>query len=132
MLIGQVPNTSLYIGMSRRQFGACQALAQAQHPERDEDDWMASEQTRTTFLDLSDNRIRQQIRSRDMAYLSFVQQEQRALETQTRRGFTTAQDASWQDLLRTPVQEINEPPEPVIESATEDTYLAINRRALGQ
>jgi hypothetical protein len=129
MLVGQVPNTSLYIGMSRRQFGACRAVAQAQSQFLRQNDWMASQQTRTTFLDRSESEINQQLRSRDMMYLNSTR-DWPELETQARRGFITAERTSWQDLLQTPVREIRSLPNQVVESATEDTYLAIDRSAL--
>ncbi|MBO0881618.1 MAG: hypothetical protein J2P17_15010, partial [Mycobacterium sp.] len=69
MLVGQVPNTGLYIGLSRRQYGACRALADAQRRLLPRDDWLANRPARVEFFELNDNDIAQGIRRREQNYL---------------------------------------------------------------
>lgn len=130
LVVGQVPNTTLYVGMSRRQYGACKAVAEAQEELFPSDDWIASRHSRAEVLDFNDNEVARRIRQRDIDYLNRVRQERLALEATARAGFDDSRDRSWESMLGRGVERIRAIPDQFIEAATEDTYLAIDRRSL--
>ena len=124
MLTGRVPGTDLVIGMSRRLFATCESIAvrdaeimstvqedlpRGEEPEASDEDAIEEflELRRATFAereaDFRDD-------TRDVA----------------RRAYAAGEESSWQQILRYEPQLDAESPGGLLESATPDTYLAID------
>jgi hypothetical protein len=130
MLVGQIPNTDLFVGLSRRQYGACRALASAQRQLLPEDNWLADPQRRAQMLDLDSEQMSRRVRERNVSFHIRVQRERAQLASVARDGFTEARDMAWESVLGDPVREIRSLPGQFVEAATEDTYLALDARSL--
>jgi hypothetical protein len=131
MLIGQVPNTGLYLGMSRRLYGACQALATEQRALLPGGDWAANAVARQGMLNLSEDEITERLERRRDEYLRRVRQVRQRLGAVARDGFETAREVGWDSVLGFDVRPIEDVPEQFIGTAGEDTYLAIDGRTPG-
>lgn len=121
MLTGRVPGTNMLIGMSRRLFEACRDLA-------DEEAEIAADLEPETQLDLfGDEELEEYSRERRAAFVEREAGRRSRIHEAVRRGFERGTSSSWYELLeRQP--EVNASPAPdLLESATADTYLAIDR-----
>lgn len=130
MLVGQVPNTDLYVGLSRRMYGACKALADAQRELLPRDDWLAVPQVRAEVWDLEENQIAALMRERSVEFFARAQQERKFLAAEVRRTFDRASDQSWEILLDQRTAPVDSLPPQFLESATADTYLALDSRSI--
>lgn len=127
MLTGRIPETGMTIGMSRRLFEACRQLAtveaeiwedvRADVPDLDEgglDDAEAEYymmQRRNRFADREES-------SREQVYQV------------ARQAFERGQERSWMELIQADVPLVTESSSSLLESATTDTYLAIDTSAV--
>lgn len=131
MLTGQVPGTDLILGMSRRLFAACRALAseEAQLIRAVQADLPYLSETsfpEAVDEDTFDDRIRER-------RTLFAEQEadiRDHLSATTRSGYDIGRESSWQELINFEPQLIAEPSADLLESATADTYLAIEGGAI--
>lgn len=130
MLVGQIPNTDLYVGLSRRLYGACQALAQAQRQLLPREDWLASSQRRASVWSLDEEQISERARERTISFFEQVQQREPELAAAAHRGFIQAGDQDWGSVLGHRVTSIDSLPGQFLEGATADTYLAVDVRSL--
>jgi hypothetical protein len=122
MLTGRIPGTNMIIGLSRRLFEACRNLAS-------EDEQIAEE----TGLESEygpfgrDEEIEVYARERRAAFVERESAQRPRLREVARQGFEQGRDHSWAQLLGQQPG-INSGPAPsLLEGATADTYLAIDR-----
>lgn len=133
MLVGSVPSTDLILGMSRRLFGACEALSTAEgelaqkaaydarsiHTARDDErpygavtpDEQQSERSRRELRLLHDAR---------REYLQGV----------AREGFSKGADREWESLIDLSPRLADPGHSGYLEAATSDTYLAVRSDSL--
>jgi hypothetical protein len=122
MLTGRVPGTNMIIGLSRRLFEACRNLAS-------EEEQIAEEVGPESEYGLfgSDEEIEEYTRERRAAFVEREATRGPRLREVARQGFEQGRDNSWSQLLGQEPS-INSGPAPgLLESATADTYLAIDR-----
>jgi len=124
LLTGPVPGTDIVLGMSRRLFAACRSLAAEQAQ------LLLAAQAGLPDLPVTEHTdeeaIEYQIRER-RAF--FAEQEATAdipLRETTRQAYEIGRESSWQQLIDVQPQLVAEPPANLLESATPDTYLAID------
>ncbi|SNS21145.1 hypothetical protein [Actinomadura mexicana] len=126
MLTGKVPGTDLTLGMSRRLFAACHSLAaeqdrllleaQADFPDL----WESAPEV--VIEDMAEERIRE----RRAWFAEREAGERERLFGTTRRAYERGRESSWQELLDIEPQLDVEPQANQLESATLDSYLAID------
>ncbi|HWO66954.1 MAG TPA: hypothetical protein VNO31_43670 [Umezawaea sp.] len=126
MLTGQVPGTDLVVGMSRRLFGACAALARVEvevaaevdhevpRPRSGEPDGVVERKDQERWL------VKREVERRRWS----------DAVGRTREGFADGAGRSWEDLLQSPVAFSPDPRPGFLEAATEDTYLAVDATAV--
>lgn len=122
MLTGRIPGTNMLIGISRRLFGACRELA-------DEQAQIAGELEPEIQLDLfgSEDELEEYSRERRAAFIQLEAARNPRIRAAVRQGFRRGEDSSWYQLLQQQ-PEVNSGTTPdLLESATADTYLAIDR-----
>jgi hypothetical protein len=128
MLTGSVPGTGISIGMSRRLFGACRNLA-----AEDREAWSALSalparrgmNDRLVPFDAEDDAVDELILQR-REYLTDWEEDTRPRQlTSAREGFDRGSTASWTELLNTQPPLDTDTHPSLLESATEDAYLAI-------
>lgn len=125
MLTGRVPGTDLVIGMSRRLFGACAALAQVEADVAFQVD--AELPRRRLFSQDGEAERIEQIRFERRALQHRLVRERRtAAADTTRRGFEQGALRSWDQLINRDVAFTVDPYPGFLEAATEDTYLAVD------
>jgi hypothetical protein len=130
MLTGRVPGTNMIVGLSRRLFEACRNLAvEDEQILAVEEEQVAAEIERGSEYGLFDldEGVEKYARERRAAFVEREAAERTRLRETTRQGFERGQNNSWYQLLgREP--DIDSNPAPgLLESATADTYLAIDR-----
>ena len=128
MLTGRIPGTNIVVGLSRRLYEACRNLAE-QDRQLGEEIAVAidpeSEDVRFDFDEGIDSFTRERRaafveRERDVARRS-------QLRETARQGFQRGRSSTWHQLLNQEPS-INSGPAPnLLESATADTYLAVDR-----
>lgn len=131
MLTGRVPGTDLILGMSRRLFTACRALAaeearlfetvQADLPSVPESDELAA---------VSEDWLEDRILERRALFAEREDELRDHLRATTREGYEVGGESSWQQIIDTEPQLIAEPPADLLEGATPDTYLALEGTAI--
>lgn len=145
MLTGRLPGTDLILGMSRRLYGACRALAYTESRivarVLEEQPMYLEEPLRV--VQLTDHMVAQaserQMSTRSyekrvtevQEYVRAVREEHRDEQLRSvRDGFTTGDSGSWTNLIDLAPRLALPGEEGFLESATTDTYLAIEEEAL--
>ncbi|MFC5147130.1 hypothetical protein [Streptomyces aureoversilis] len=145
MLVGRLPGTDLMLGMSRRLYGACRALAEAERRVV-----ARVREARPKYLDV----LPREVRSADSAavpmverwvsdraykkritevqeYAREVREEQRDDQLRAvRAGFAMGNDSTWLRLIDLAPRLALPREEGFLEAATADTYLAVEEQAL--
>jgi hypothetical protein len=122
MLTGRIPGTDIIIGMSRRLFEACRNLAYEEEQIAEE----TEPESQYGLFDL-DEEVEEYTRERRAAFVEREVALRPRLRDATRQGFQRGRDTSWYQLLnQQPVINTSSAPE-LLEGATTDTYLAIER-----
>lgn len=126
MLTGPVPGTDLIIGISRRLYGACDALARVQaemastinaeypRPSLDQDD--------EDLERLRDDRINR--------YWDLERSLRSAATETASQGASRGEERRWEELYGGPLEFSSDPAPGYVEAATPDTYLAVDARAV--
>jgi hypothetical protein len=126
MLTGRVPGTNMTIGLSRRLFEACRNLASEEEQIEEQIATEIESEGEYGLFDL-DEEVDEHARARRAAFVRSEAAQRTRLRETTRQGFDRGRDNSWYQLIN---QEpgINYSSEPdLLESATTDTYLAIDK-----
>lgn len=124
MLTGLIPGTGVIVGMSRRLFEACRNLAS--------EELRLAEAGLLTFLpettpdQISEDQLDKFVRQRRADFAEREFSARPMLRASAREGFERGRASSWQDLLDEQPRIETEQPRDLLESATADTYLAIN------
>ncbi|MDH6190261.1 hypothetical protein M2168_003293 [Streptomyces sp. CZ24] len=146
MLTGRLPGTDLMIGMSRRLFGACRALAEMDRrmvaeieessamptvyssPQRLPD--MRTDFAATAPSDVSERQYERHMAERDERVRSHRERHRDAFGQAARRGFDSGDASPWEAF--TPITpRLTSPSEDgFLEAATADTYLAVEQDSL--
>lgn len=145
MLAGRLPGTDLMLGMSRRLYGACRALAYAERrvvaQVREERptylkglprEVQPTEGTVPGLLErqMSDRAYEERI-TEVQEYVREVREEQRDDQLRSvRDGFTMGGSGSWMHLIDLAPRLTLPREEGFLEAATSDTYLAVEEEAL--
>ncbi|WJY41162.1 hypothetical protein QT196_29965 [Streptomyces sp. P9-2B-2] len=145
MLTGRLPGTDLMLGMSRRLYGACRALAYAERRVvarvREERPKYLEELprevqpvdgtvTRMPERQMSDRVYEERI-AEVQEYVREVREEQRDDQLRSvRDGFTMGDSGSWMHLIDLAPRLALPREEGFLEAATADTYLAVEEEAL--
>jgi hypothetical protein len=127
MVTGQVPGTDVVMGMSRRLFAACRSLAaeQAQLLLDAQAD-LPGLATKVSGEPIDEEEVEDRLRER-RAFLAEREADTRdRLRGTTRQAYEIGGESSWQQLLDVQPQLATESPTNLLESATLDTYLAID------
>ena len=130
MLTGRVPGTDLILGMSRRLFAACRSLA-VEESQLLPVSWTGSSDlfANAPLDELDGDRADYRIRERREQFAYWEEEARGRLLTTTREAYEIGRKSSWEQLLDVQPQLAAEPPANVLEAATPDTYLAIERSA---
>lgn len=137
MLTGRIPGTNMVVGLSRRLYEACKNLAdQDQQPgageDRPEEEIAVAIEPEEEYerFDL-DEKVDQYTRERRAVFVDRERDAARRarLSAAAREGFEYGRNNSWRQILEQEQEpRINSDPAPdLLESATADTYLAIDR-----
>lgn len=146
MLTGKLPGTDLVIGMSRRLFGACRALARAngamvaeiQDSQATRSPDVSSQRLSAPLPDLfdavpGDASERQYENARAERYervREYRDSHRDDLGQAVRRGFNTGKASPWETLTQTTPRLTASSEDGLLEAATTDTYLAVEQDAL--
>jgi len=130
MLTGRVPGTDLVLGMSRRLFAACRSLA-TEESQLLPVAWVGSSDlsVATPLDDLDEDRADYRIRERREQFAYWEEEARDRFLATTREAYEIGRESSWEQLLDVQPQLAAEPPTNLLEGATSDTYLAIERSA---
>ena len=132
MLTGRVPGTDMVIGMSRRLFEACRDLAANEEDIADEarpEELFPTVGQRARFE--SDDDIEEYQHERRAAFAAREAASRPRLRAAARQGFNRGRHSTWNELLPDEQITINANPQPgLLESATADTYLAIDTHSV--
>jgi hypothetical protein len=122
MLTGPVPGTDIIIGMSRRLFETCRRLAA-------EDIRIAEEVGFDIGITDGDeiDEGEEGVRENNVDFAERKAASSSLLRTTAREGFGRGAQSSWRQLLDEEPPIITEPQPDLLESATADVYLAIDR-----
>lgn len=145
MLAGQLPGTDLMLGMSRRLYGACRALAEAERRVvarvREERPTYVAELPRemprsgravvpVSGREMGDRAYEDRI-SEVQDYVREVREDQRDDQLRSvRAGFMRGDRASWLHLIDLAPRLAAPREDGFLEAATADTYLAVEEEAL--
>jgi hypothetical protein len=122
MLTGRVPGTNMSIGLSRRLFEACRDLAS----EEEQIDLEVGPESQPGLFG-PDEELEEYTRERRAAFVGREAARRPQLREAARQGFERGGNSSGSELLGQQ-PDINSGPAPgLLESATADTYLAIDR-----
>ncbi|WP_167502500.1 hypothetical protein [Streptomyces malaysiensis] len=139
MLAGRLPGTDLMLGMSRRLYGSCRELANAERrivaQARDERPAYLAELPRAAVTPLSERPVSDRAYKDRIfeaeRYMREVREERREEQLRAvRSGFTTGDRASWLHLLGSVPRLALPREEGFLEAATADTYLAVEEETL--
>jgi hypothetical protein len=126
MLTGRVPGTNMIIGLSRRLFEACRNLASEEEQIEEEVAVEMAPESQPGLFDL-DEEVDEYTRARRAAFREREAARRTRIRETTRQGFEHGRDNSWYQLLGQEPS-INASADPgLLESATPDTYLAVDR-----
>lgn len=125
MLTGRIPGTEMIIGMSRRLFAACRSLAAEQAELLLAIDADLPDLPDTTSPELIEEAAEERIRERRTLFAEREAEERDRLRSTTRQAYEFGRERSWQQLFDIQPQLVTEPPANLLESASPDTYLAI-------
>jgi len=132
MLAARLPGTDLMIGMSRRLFGACHELAEAEATmvAEIEDAPIMRVPDPAVPGDVSEQRYEKHLAERHERVRGYRDRRRNDFRQAARRGFTAGETSPWERFIEiTP--ELTSPAEDgFLEAATRDTYLAVEREAL--
>lgn len=132
ILTGRVPGTDVVVGMSRRLFEACRGLAADEEQVAEEAQPSGVPPESSEYLSPeSDEDVEEYQRERRAAFAAREAASRPRLRAAVRQGFERGRNSSWGELLPNESFTINTDPQPgLLESATADTYLAIDVRAV--
>ena len=134
MLTGSVPGTGIIVGMSRRLFAACRNLAAEDQEDRSELPVQLGRRGMSDLtlpFDADDDEVDEFVRERRQ-FLADRQAYRRPRQLSSARdGFERGRAASWSELLDAQPSLDTETRPSLLESATEDVYLAIPVQASG-
>ena len=129
MLVCRVPGTDLLIGMSRRLFAACRMLDQERvgilRTLGADSDVLAVYQDRN-FLDEDAYEVQVQVQRARFAESENASRDR--VRATARDGYEAGQESDWQQLLDVQPPLVIDSPSGLLESATPDTYIAIDTR----
>jgi hypothetical protein len=127
MLTGQVPGSDVVMGMSRRLFSACRSLA-AEHAQlllavqSDLQDFPGTAPGELVDEEEPEDRVR----GRRAVFAEREADIADRVRRTTRQAYEIGRESSWHQLIDVQPQVVIEPPANLLESATADTYLAID------
>lgn len=115
----------MFIGMSRRLFEACRDLAS-------EEEQIAEELEPETQLELfgREEELEQYSRERRSAFVERESDRDPRLRAATCQGFERGRHSTWYQLIEQQPEIISSPATGLLEGATQDTYLAIDKLAV--
>lgn len=127
MLTGRIPETGITIGMSRRLYEACRVLGGAEAQI-----WEA---VRADIPDLEDDALddaeaAQYLALRRNRFAGREESSRDQLYQVARQAFERGQERSWMEIIEADVPLVTESSSSLLESATTDTYLAIDTTAV--
>lgn len=122
MLTGRVPGTNMIIGLSRRLFEACRNLASEEEQIAED----VGPESHDGLFDL-DEEVEKYTLERRAAFVEAEAARRPLLREATRQGFERGRNNSWYQLLDQQPGINSDPAPGLLESATADTYLAIDR-----
>jgi hypothetical protein len=126
MLTGRVPGTNMVIGLSRRLFEACGNLAAEEEQIEEEITVAVQPESQDPLFDTEDE-FEKYTRERRTIFVEREAARRTRLRETTRQGFERGTNNSWSQLLeQQPSVDLGSDPG-LLESATPDTYLAIDR-----
>ena len=126
MLTGRVPGTNMVIGLSRRLFEACRNLAAEEEQIEEEITVAVQPESQDALFDTEDE-FEKYTRERRTIFVEREAARRTRLRETTRQGFERGTNNSWSQLLdQQPSVDLGSDPG-LLESATPDTYLAIDR-----
>ena len=126
MLTGQVPGTDLVVGLSRRLFGACAALARVEAEVAAEVD----HEVPRPRSGAPEEEVASTDQERWLVKREVERRRWSDAVGRTRDGFDEGAGRSWEELLQSPVSFTPDPRPGFLEAATEDTYLAVDATAV--
>ncbi|HEX6344537.1 hypothetical protein [Umezawaea sp.] len=126
MLTGRVPGTDLVVGMSRRLFGACAALARVEAEVAS----VVDDELPRPRVGAPEDEVERTEQERRLIQRQVERRRWSDAVERTREGFEEGADRSWEDLLQSPVTFTPDPRPGFLEAATEDTYLAVDATAV--
>jgi hypothetical protein len=137
MLIARLPGSDLMLGLSRRLYGACRALAEEEralvHRTQEEfPELRTIEALRpgASEIALSDSLYERRVRDR-FEYLNMTRNRERIrLGQAARRGFADGEESSWLHLTEVSPRLVLPDANGYLEAATPDTYLAVERESI--
>ena len=129
MLVGRVPGTDLLIGMSRRLFAACRRLDEERAAiqralEVGTGDIVAGPPTDL----LDEDAYEEQVQGRRARFAELEDSARDRIRTATREAFEDGRERNWQQLIEAQPPLVTDSPPGLFESATADTYIAIDTR----
>ena len=122
MLTGRVPGTNVIIGLSRRLFEACRNLASEEEQIAEE----VGPESQYGLFD-SDEEVEEYTRERRAAFGEREAAMSPRIRETTRQGFERGKNNTWSQILGHQPSTNSGPAPGLLESATADTYLAIDR-----
>ena len=122
MLTGRVPGTNMITGLSRRLFEACRNLASEEEQIAED----VGPESQDGLFDL-DEEVEEYTLERRAAFVEAEAARRPRLREATRQGFERGRNNSWYQLLDQQPGINSDPAPGLLESATADTYLAIDR-----
>lgn len=146
LLTGRLPGTDLMIGMSRRLFGTCRALAGLDRSMASEieESWVMSHRAsavrrlpdaHTDFVvvepsDVSERQYERSVARRDERMRAYRERRRDDFRRAGRRGFEAGKESSWEELTQVTPRLTVPAEDGFLEAATADTYLAVEQEAL--
>jgi hypothetical protein len=128
MLACRVPGTDLLIGMSRRLFAACRRLDQERAVIlRTLEPGIAIVLYRGRDL-LDEDAYEEQVQARRARFAETEDATRDRIRAAAREGYEAGQQSGWEQLLDVQPPLVTDYPSGLLESATADTYIAIDTR----
>lgn len=126
LLTGRIPGTDVILGMSRRLYAACQSLAAEQDRLLHAVQADLPDLPDTDSPELLEEAAEDRRWERRTRFAEHEADERDRLRRTTRQAYEIGSESSWQQLLDIQPPLVAEPPADLLESATPDTYLAVD------
>ncbi|MET9219095.1 hypothetical protein ABZX65_10090 [Streptomyces sp. NPDC003300] len=139
MLIARLPGSDLMLGLSRRLYGACRAIAEEERAlvRRTQEKFpelrtIEGLRPGRSEIALSDSLYERRVRDRS-EYLTMARNRERSrLGQAARRGFADGEETSWLQLTDVSPRLVLPDANGYLEAATPDTYLAVERESIDE